>query len=53
MEARTVFYLLPHLKCDFERVSKTGVQLGYKQGFCVPGNSSSAITVKTVSAITL
>lgn len=45
--------MLPHLKCDFERVSKTGVQLGYKQGLCVPGNSSPAAAVKTISAISL
>lgn len=53
MEAWTVFYLLPHLKCDFERVRKTGIQLGYKQGLCAPGNSSPAAAVKAVSAISL
>ena len=52
MEDRTGSYLPPHPKCDFKRVSKASVQLGYKQGFSIPGNSSPA-TVKMASAIFL
>lgn len=52
MEDITGFYLLPHLKSNCKRVSKPNVPSGYKQGFCVPGNSGPP-TVEMASAMFL
>lgn len=52
MVRMTASYLLPLLKCDFKRVSKASVQEGYKQGFCVLGNSDVA-TSKVASDLFL